>query len=234
MAYDQAGKERKLQLQELEELCLEACENSQIYKQKVKQFNDHKILRKEFKVGQKVLLFNSRFKLITSKLCSRWDVELRDGASNKIFQVNGHQLKHFPEGPTQLLGKGGKNVQNLISSIFAPLLLSTAWWSFLLIHFDSFNMISSSSFSAILPITPALGLVSLLLFTYREDLVNLVQSLECKFSKACNGCAIDDTVKKVHSWIPDLAARSGFGFSNVESDGRVSSQLSTCRCGYQI
>ncbi|RDX75732.1 hypothetical protein CR513_44348, partial [Mucuna pruriens] len=34
MAYDQADKERKLQLQELEELRLEAYENSQIYKQK--------------------------------------------------------------------------------------------------------------------------------------------------------------------------------------------------------
>ncbi|RDX78314.1 pol, partial [Mucuna pruriens] len=35
LAYDQASKERKLQLQELEELCLEAYENSRIYKQKV-------------------------------------------------------------------------------------------------------------------------------------------------------------------------------------------------------
>ncbi|RDY11978.1 pol, partial [Mucuna pruriens] len=40
MAYNQAGKERKLQLQELEELHLKAYENSQIYKQKVKQFHD--------------------------------------------------------------------------------------------------------------------------------------------------------------------------------------------------
>ncbi|RDX95522.1 hypothetical protein CR513_21948, partial [Mucuna pruriens] len=52
LAYDQASKERKLQLQELEELHLEAYKNSQIYKQK------------EFRVGQKVLLFNSRLKLI--------------------------------------------------------------------------------------------------------------------------------------------------------------------------
>ncbi|RDX74160.1 hypothetical protein CR513_46117, partial [Mucuna pruriens] len=57
MAYDQAGKERKLQLQELEELRLEAYENSLIYKQ---------ILRKKFRVGQKVLLFNSHLKLIAA------------------------------------------------------------------------------------------------------------------------------------------------------------------------
>ncbi|RDX81003.1 hypothetical protein CR513_38377, partial [Mucuna pruriens] len=85
MTYDQAGKERKLQLQELEELRLEAYENSQIYKQKVKQFHDHQILRKELKVSQKVLLFNSRLKIIANKL-----LELQDEASNKIFQVNGH------------------------------------------------------------------------------------------------------------------------------------------------
>ncbi|RDX98107.1 hypothetical protein CR513_19020, partial [Mucuna pruriens] len=61
---------------------------------------------------------NKRLKLVAGKLHSRWDgpfvitnifpygaVELRDEASNKIFQVNRHQLKHFHEGPTQLLGK---------------------------------------------------------------------------------------------------------------------------------
>ncbi|RDX87067.1 hypothetical protein CR513_31524, partial [Mucuna pruriens] len=99
MVYDQARKERKLQLHKLEELRLKAYKNSRIYKQKVKQFHDHQILRKEFKV----LLFNSILKFIAVKLCSRWEnpfvftnifpygaVELRDEASNKIFQVNGH------------------------------------------------------------------------------------------------------------------------------------------------
>ncbi|RDY04943.1 hypothetical protein CR513_11258, partial [Mucuna pruriens] len=73
MAYDQAGQERKLQLQKLEELRLEDYENSQIYKEKVKHFHDSRTLRKEFSVGQKVLLFYSKLKLIASKLRSRWD-----------------------------------------------------------------------------------------------------------------------------------------------------------------
>ncbi|RDX92698.1 hypothetical protein CR513_25140, partial [Mucuna pruriens] len=60
LAYDQVGKKRKFQLQELDELRLGAYENSRIYKQKVKRFHDQQILRKEFQVGQKVLLFNSR------------------------------------------------------------------------------------------------------------------------------------------------------------------------------
>ena len=110
MAYDQAGQQRKLQLQELEELRLEAYENSKIYKERVKKFHDHRILRKEFTVGQKVLLFNSRLKLIAGKLRSRWDgpfiitnvfshgaVEIKDAATGRSFRVNGHQLKEFHE-----------------------------------------------------------------------------------------------------------------------------------------
>ncbi|RDY04053.1 hypothetical protein CR513_12288, partial [Mucuna pruriens] len=40
LAYDQAGEQRKFQLQELDELCLEAYENFKIYKQKAKKFHD--------------------------------------------------------------------------------------------------------------------------------------------------------------------------------------------------
>ncbi|RDY05963.1 gag-pol, partial [Mucuna pruriens] len=111
------GKQRKFQLQELNELCLEAYENSRIYKQKVKQFHNQQILRKEFQVGQRILLFNSYLKLIASKLCSRWDepfiitnvfpysaVELKDEHTNNTFQVNGQQIKLFHEGPTSIVG----------------------------------------------------------------------------------------------------------------------------------
>ncbi|RDX82281.1 Pol polyprotein, partial [Mucuna pruriens] len=101
---------------ELDELRLEACENSRIYKQKVKKFHDQRILRKYVFVGQKVLLFNSRLKLIVGKLRSRWDgpfviinifphgaVQLKDEHTNNTFQVNGHQLKPFHEGPTSTI-----------------------------------------------------------------------------------------------------------------------------------
>ncbi|RDY08382.1 hypothetical protein CR513_07399, partial [Mucuna pruriens] len=81
-AYDQASNQRKLQLQELEELRLEAYENSRIYKQKVKQFYDQQILRKEFQVNQKVLVFKSRLKFIA---------------------INGHQIKLFHEGPAPIV-----------------------------------------------------------------------------------------------------------------------------------
>ncbi|RDX85242.1 hypothetical protein CR513_33602, partial [Mucuna pruriens] len=71
------------------------------------------MLRKEFRDGQKVLLFHSRLRLIASKLHSRWDkpfvitnvfpygaVELRDEANNKIFKI-----KPFHEGSTLMVGE---------------------------------------------------------------------------------------------------------------------------------
>ncbi|KAJ9189614.1 hypothetical protein P3X46_000883 [Hevea brasiliensis] len=108
---DTAGVERKLQLQELEEIRLEAYENSKIYKEKTKAFHDKLILRKQFVVGQKVLLYNSILKLMPGKLCSHWigpfvvtnvfpygAVEIQRLGTNKVFKVNGHRLKPFYEG----------------------------------------------------------------------------------------------------------------------------------------
>ncbi|RDY06140.1 hypothetical protein CR513_09923, partial [Mucuna pruriens] len=68
------------------------------WKLKVKCFHDQQILRKEFQVGQKALLFNSRLKLITGKLHSRWDEPF------VISNVNGHQIKLFHEGPAPIAG----------------------------------------------------------------------------------------------------------------------------------
>nr|GMD43906.1 uncharacterized protein LOC109159310 [Ipomoea batatas] len=62
MNINENGLHRKLQLSELEEIRNEAYENSRIYKNKTIAFND-KILRKEFSIGQKVLLFQSRLRL---------------------------------------------------------------------------------------------------------------------------------------------------------------------------
>ncbi|RDX86679.1 hypothetical protein CR513_31966, partial [Mucuna pruriens] len=81
---------RKFQLQELDKLCLEAYENSRIYKKKVKKFHDQQILRKDLQVSQKVLLFNSRLKLIAGKLRSRWDGPF---VINDIFPYGAVQLK---------------------------------------------------------------------------------------------------------------------------------------------
>ncbi|XP_075507415.1 uncharacterized protein LOC142544241 [Primulina tabacum] len=97
MNLEEASASRKLQLQELEEIRLEAYENSRIYKEKTKLFHDNAILRKQFSVGQKVLLYNSRLKLMP--------VEIKSLDTDKTFRVNGHRLKvlHEDESASQVL-----------------------------------------------------------------------------------------------------------------------------------
>ncbi|XP_073290992.1 uncharacterized protein [Primulina huaijiensis] len=110
MDLEEAGELRKLQLQELEEIRLEAYENSRIYKEKTKLFHDNSILRKHFVFGQRVLLYNSRLKLMPGKLRSQLlgpfvvthvfpygTVEIKSLDTDKIFKVNGHRLKVFHE-----------------------------------------------------------------------------------------------------------------------------------------
>nr|GEY62568.1 reverse transcriptase domain-containing protein [Tanacetum cinerariifolium] len=55
-----AGDHRKVQLNELNELRDQAYENSLIYKEKIKRIHDSKIKDCVFKIGDRVLLFNSR------------------------------------------------------------------------------------------------------------------------------------------------------------------------------
>ncbi|GKB64395.1 reverse transcriptase domain-containing protein [Tanacetum coccineum] len=66
-----AGDHQKVQLNELNELRDQAYENSLIYKEKTKKIHDSKIKNREFHVGDRVLLFNSRLKIFSGKLKSR-------------------------------------------------------------------------------------------------------------------------------------------------------------------
>ncbi|GKE48097.1 reverse transcriptase domain-containing protein [Tanacetum coccineum] len=67
-----AGDHRKVQLNKLNELHDQAYENSLIYKVKTKRIHDSKIKNRVFNVGDQVLLFNSRLKIFSGKLKSRW------------------------------------------------------------------------------------------------------------------------------------------------------------------
>ena len=100
-------EERLFQLSELEELRNGAYDNARIYKDKTKKWHDQRILRKEFREGEQVLLFNSRLKLFPGKLNSKWSgpytvvssnifgaVTLRDDTGEE-FKVNGQRLKHY-------------------------------------------------------------------------------------------------------------------------------------------
>ncbi|GJR60168.1 reverse transcriptase domain-containing protein [Tanacetum coccineum] len=104
-----AGDHRKLQLNELSELRDQAYENSLIYKEKTKKLTDSKI-RTDLNVGDSFLLFNSRLKIFSGKLKSRWSgpftiTEVYPYGTAKLshadgsnFKVNCHRLKHYYGG----------------------------------------------------------------------------------------------------------------------------------------
>nr|GEX09706.1 reverse transcriptase domain-containing protein [Tanacetum cinerariifolium] len=102
-----AGDHQKLQLNELSELRDQAYENSVIYKERIKKLHDSKIKNRIFNVGDQVLLFNSRLKIFSGKLKTRWSghftitrvfpygtIELSqpDGPN---FKMNGNRVKHY-------------------------------------------------------------------------------------------------------------------------------------------
>ncbi|XP_028787818.1 protein NYNRIN-like [Neltuma alba] len=108
MNLEATDEERKLQIQELEELRLEAYENSRLYKERTKILHDKRILRKVFQEGDKVLLYKARFTFKQGKLHTRWDgpfvvlkahnfgmIEILDEQTGHIHKVNGHLLKHY-------------------------------------------------------------------------------------------------------------------------------------------
>jgi len=59
----EVGEERRLQLSELEEIRAEAYESARSYKERAKLFHDKHILRKEFALEMKVLLYDSKLQL---------------------------------------------------------------------------------------------------------------------------------------------------------------------------
>ncbi|KAG7594128.1 Ribonuclease H-like superfamily [Arabidopsis thaliana x Arabidopsis arenosa] len=72
-----AEEKRLIQLNDLNEIRLEAYESSRIYKERTKSFHDKKIISRDFMVGDQVLLFNSRLRLFPGKLKSRWSGPFR-------------------------------------------------------------------------------------------------------------------------------------------------------------
>ncbi|GJX59369.1 reverse transcriptase domain-containing protein [Tanacetum coccineum] len=105
-----AGEKRMFQLHELDEFRHQAYENSRLYKARTKVWHDRKLrMRKDFKHGNKVLLFHSKYKFKQPKLRSRWlgpyvvkyqysfgYIELY-GKDGKTFIVYGHRLKLYYE-----------------------------------------------------------------------------------------------------------------------------------------
>ena len=79
--------------------------------QKVKRWHDKRIQKREFNVGDYVLLFNSRLSFFAGKLLSKWEVRYVieevyysgaikfnnfEGTSPRV--VNGQRIKHYISG----------------------------------------------------------------------------------------------------------------------------------------
>jgi hypothetical protein len=101
---------RRIQISELDEMRLKANENASIYKERIKRWYDKRLKKKEFKEGDKVILYNSRFKTFgKGKLQSKWDrsyvvhsvlsnraVTIMDIKGDQLM-VNGQRLKVYYE-----------------------------------------------------------------------------------------------------------------------------------------
>ena len=110
MDLQSAGIKRQIQLAELDEWRERAYHNSKLYKERTKRWHDKRIKIKQFKAGDKVLLFNSRVRLFGhGKLRSKWEgpflvlntadhcaITLQDDNRN-VFKANGQRLKIFLE-----------------------------------------------------------------------------------------------------------------------------------------
>jgi hypothetical protein len=106
-----AGKKRLLDLSPLDEWRNEAYENARLFKEKVKQWHDKRIFKREFHVGEKVLLYRSHLRFFAGKLLSKWEgsyviIEVYRSGAIKIASleddttqvVNGQRLKHYITG----------------------------------------------------------------------------------------------------------------------------------------
>nr|XP_016444744.1 PREDICTED: uncharacterized protein LOC107770004 [Nicotiana tabacum] len=104
----EAANLKMTQLNEMKEFSFHAYENATMYKERMKFAHDKKILKREFKFGDLVLLFNSRLKFFLGKLNSKWsspfkvlsvssygsiELEFEDGT--RTFKVNGQRVKHY-------------------------------------------------------------------------------------------------------------------------------------------
>jgi hypothetical protein len=102
------GKKRLLDLSFLDEWRNEAYENARLFKEKVKQWHDRRILKREFHVGEKILLYRSRLRFFAGKLLSKWEgpfvieevylsgaIKIASLTDNTTQVVNGQRLKQY-------------------------------------------------------------------------------------------------------------------------------------------
>ncbi|XP_075077374.1 uncharacterized protein LOC142164096 [Nicotiana tabacum] len=69
---EEAGTSRVTELHELDEFRYHAFESARLYKERMKRMHGKNILERNFKPEDMVLMYNSRMRLFSGKLKSRW------------------------------------------------------------------------------------------------------------------------------------------------------------------
>ena len=107
MDWIEAAEKRFYGLNELDEFRLKSYKSSSLYKEKMKKYHDQKIEKRDFVVGDLMLLFNSRLRLFPGKLISKStgpllitqvfpygavDLENKEGVR---FKVNRQRIKIY-------------------------------------------------------------------------------------------------------------------------------------------
>ena len=119
MDLDLAGQNQKMQIFELEEWREKAYHSAKLYKERIKQWHDKRIKKREFNYPRdKVLLFNSRVRLFGhGKLRSKWDGPFKvvatsphgaimlESTKGNIFKVTAQRLKLYYEPNMQELNE---------------------------------------------------------------------------------------------------------------------------------
>ena len=72
MIFKLVGEKRLFDISSLDKWTTQAYENAKLFKEKVKRWHDKRIQKREFNVGDYVLLYNSCFRFFAGKLLSKW------------------------------------------------------------------------------------------------------------------------------------------------------------------
>ncbi|XP_059285654.1 uncharacterized protein LOC132039130 [Lycium ferocissimum] len=108
MDWEEVTKIRLFQLNEIDEFRYQAYESAALCKERIKNYHNKKILKRDFRKRDPVLLYNSRLKLLPGKLKSKWSgpfevvsasphgaIELNSGDGTRTFKVNRQRVKHY-------------------------------------------------------------------------------------------------------------------------------------------
>ena len=82
-----------------------------LFKEQVKRWHDKRIQKREFNVGDYVLLYNSRLRFFAGKLLSKWErpdvieevylsgaIKINNFEGTNPTMVNGQRIKHYISG----------------------------------------------------------------------------------------------------------------------------------------